>query len=148
MNVSALVVGEPVVKRLGKSVRGRLTFFSFFLVCGVLAGVGFAALNPLGSLPAVGASGAICGLWGAAARIDAGPEGNLVPLRSRAVAEHVVQLIKDNLILVTLFLALAFFSHLKVGIAWQAHVVGFAVGLLLIGPALKLAGRGPVLATQ
>jgi rhomboid protease GluP len=147
MNVSALVVGEPVVRQLGNGVRGRLVFFGFFLVCGVLAGLGYAALDPFGSMPAVGASGAICGLWGAAARLDAsGPPGSLVPLRSRAVASHIGSLLKQNLILVTLFVALAFFSHLKVGIAWQAHVVGFAAGLLLIGPALRLARRDPTLA--
>ena len=145
MNVSALVVGEPVVQRLGRSVRGRLVFFGFFLACGVLAGLGYVALDPLGAMPAVGASGAICGLWGAAARLEAGSEGSLAPLLSRAVGLHVVRLIRDNLILVALFIALAFFTHLQVGIAWQAHVVGFAVGLLLIGPALKLARRDLVL---
>ena len=145
LNVSALVVGEPVVSGLGKSVRGLLVFFGFFLVCGVLAGLGYVALDPFGSMPAVGASGAICGLWGATARMD-GPKDRLAPIRSRAVAQHIVRLIRENLILVALFLALAFFSHLKVGIAWQAHVVGFAAGLLLIGPALRLAGRDVILA--
>src|ERR1700721_409588 len=120
MNVSALVVGEPVVRRLGKGVRARLVFFGFFLVCGVLAGLGYAAFDPFGSMPAVGASGAICGLWGAAARMDTGDEqGSLLPLFSRGVAGHVVRVVRGNLLVVALFVALAFLSHLKVGIAWQ-----------------------------
>jgi rhomboid protease GluP len=141
MNVSALVVGEPVVQRIGAGLRRRLVFFGFFLVCGIIAGLGYAVLDPFGSMPAVGASGAICGLWGAAARIEAGVGGALAPLRSRAVALQIVELIKSNLILVGIFLALAFLSHRNLGIAWQAHAVGFAAGLLLIGPALKLARR-------
>jgi membrane associated rhomboid family serine protease len=72
--------------------------------------------------------------------MDTGDEqGSLLPLFSRGVAGHVVQLVRGNLLLVALFVALAFLSHLKVGIAWQAHAVGFAAGLLLIGPATKLA---------
>ena len=141
MNVSALlVVGEPVASRFGKHPCGRVMFFAFFLTCGALGGLGYVVFHPFGAIPAVGASGAICGLWGGASRV-VGRERDLAPLRSKVVADQLIQLIKSNLFLVGLFLLLALWSGLPIGIAWEAHAVGFAAGLLLIGPSLRLSER-------
>jgi membrane associated rhomboid family serine protease len=54
------IFGDNVEDRLG---HGR--FIIFYLLCGIAAAVGQIALDPLSTLPMVGASGAIAGVMGA-----------------------------------------------------------------------------------
>jgi membrane associated rhomboid family serine protease len=140
MNLSALGgLSDQVCARMGRSPRAALVFFAFFLVCGVLAGLGYLVAHPSGAVPAVGASGAICGLWGAAARL-VGQEAGLSGLWSPIVRANVVSLVKSNLFLVILFVLLGLLpGGGGVRIAWEAHLAGFVAGLLLIGPFLRLA---------
>lgn len=138
-NLSALAgLGGAVMSRFGRSLRGGLAFLAFFLTCGVLAGLGFAAVN---AAPAIGASGAIFGLWAAGARAG-GREAGLNPLFGKAVGRETWSAIVSNLVLVG---ALAVFGLMTGGgliyIAWEAHAAGFVAGLLLVGPFLWLAGN-------
>jgi membrane associated rhomboid family serine protease len=64
----ALAFGAPVARLLGLNGRGGGIFCLFYLTCGVLSGLGFAVIHPEGTQAVVGASGAISGLMGAAAR--------------------------------------------------------------------------------
>src|ERR1700744_6441356 len=68
-----LAFGTPVARRMGADGRGGAAFFIFFLVCGVLGNVGFAAVEPHDQDPLIGASGAAAGLMGAASRLMAPP---------------------------------------------------------------------------
>jgi membrane associated rhomboid family serine protease len=80
-------------------------------------------------------------LWGGLARLD--PEGGLAPLFGRQVRRHAWSLTLSNLLLVSLLFFLGAATRgAPFLIAWEAHGAGFVAGLLLIGPFLKLAGRG------
>ena len=54
------IFGDNIEDRLG---HGR--FILFYLMCGVVAGVGQVAIDPTSTLPTIGASGAIAGVMGA-----------------------------------------------------------------------------------
>jgi membrane associated rhomboid family serine protease len=137
-----LAFGAPPARSLGTGWRGALTFFAFFLVCGVIAALGYAGL--LAALPGpdngdgwalVGASGAASGLMGASARLIEG-RGRIGPISGRVVIGMSVAWIAIN--------AIFGLSGLTPGagdapVAWQAHIIGFAAGLLLITPAVWIA---------
>jgi membrane associated rhomboid family serine protease len=137
-----LAFGAPVARCLGAGWRGASTFFVFFLVCGMIAAIGYAGLIAAIPLPGdhsgwalVGASGAASGLMGAAARLIQG-RGRIGSIGGRVVVSMTLSWIAINAILGL--------SGLTPGagaapVAWQAHIVGFAAGLLLISPALWLA---------
>lgn len=134
MNVGGVMaLTPPVLTRFGGHRRGWGRWLLLFVVSG-LAGAGlYLALHPFGVVPMVGASGAICGLWGAAARFD--PEGGVAALTSRRVREQAVAFLKMNVILFLILLVIVRLSGGIGGLAWEAHVGGFLVGLLL-GPRL------------
>ncbi|MGA0602264.1 rhomboid family intramembrane serine protease [Caulobacter sp. KR2-114] len=141
MNLMALIaLGAPVSTRFPGTARGVAAFFAFFLVCGVLASLGFVALHPYGQAGAVGASGAICGLWGAATRL-VDDRRRLSPIWSHTVWLNVQSLVKQNLLMIVVLFGFSLLSQGQtVTIAWQAHLAGFVAGLLLIGPFLRLGG--------
>lgn len=133
MNSAALIaLGPAIAQRLGRDAFGGLLFVIFFLVCGLAGGATFLLLAPA-NVPAVGASGAIFGLWGAVARLAAPGQVKLAPLFSRGVAQQVGSAIVSNLLVVGFGAAYGLASGSGViGIAWQAHLGGFIAGMLLI----------------
>ena len=143
-SVFILAFGTPVARYLRTGPRGALAFVIFFLVCGVLAGAGFAAVAQvsasLGLGPAdwavVGASGAASGLMGAAARLIEG-RGRVGPLTGRTVVGMSAAWIVVNLVFGLTGLAP---GSEGAPIAWQAHILGYFAGLLLIGWTGRLAG--------
>lgn len=139
-NMMALAqLGRELGAVFGTRLRGNLVFLGLFVVCGVAGGLAFVLINPTGA--AVGASGAICGLWGAGARLSG--QGTLKDALVGPAARGFVMM---NLILIGLGLVL---SGLKsVGIAWEAHLGGYVAGVFLIEPALRLAGRRVVRAGE
>ena len=141
MNVSALAIGEEVYRRFGRSLRGWTAFIGVYFACGLVGWFAFAILAPHSSVPAVGASGAIFGLWGALARLgtDGAP---LAPLFSKQVLTHLKQAVIQNVAFIALFFILGLLSSghaLK--LAWEAHLGGFLAGLVLIAPALRFCER-------
>ncbi len=136
--LGALAFGAPVARWIGVRGLGPWIFFAFYLVCGVLGSLGFALVHPGATLMLVGASGAVSGLMGAASRMLGvrGPEFGLAPFTSSPVIGFAV-----GWIVVNALMALVGAPGLGVGapIAWQAHLFGYAAGLLLIGPLLRLA---------
>jgi membrane associated rhomboid family serine protease len=117
---------------------GHLRYLLFYVVCGYAAAYGFAITNPDSTTPLIGASGAIAGVLGAylvlypKARVwILVPFLFFVPLR---VAAWIV--------LGFWFVLQAFYSTGQgvsdAGtVAYTAHVVGFAVGMLLAWPLKK-----------
>ena len=134
----ALAFATPVVRRMGLDASGAVIFFIFFLACGVLSNLGFAALDPRDTAPLVGASGAIAGLMGATSRLLV-PGRRLAPFASAPVIGMAASWISVNLVIAFLPWAAPGAGHAIV--AWQAHLAGYAAGLLLIAPALRLLGR-------
>lgn len=134
-----LAFGAPVGRYLGPNASGVVGFFLFYLTCGVLAALGFAALNWGQDALMVGASGAASGLMGAAARLIGG-RGRPGPLFSQAVTSMGGAWIVINIIMAFAGGALIPGAG-SAGVAWEAHLAGFFAGVLLIGPFGWLAGR-------
>lgn len=138
LNGAALLAfGAPVARLFGRGARGALLFLALFLACGVLGGLAFWALQPGAEVPLVGASGAISGLMGAAARLVERP-GRVGPLFSRTALGFIGVWVALNLALALLDQTPA----LGLPIAWEAHLGGLAAGLVLIGPFAALRGGG------
>lgn len=132
MNSSALgAFGPAVSQRLGRDAAGALLFLAFFVLCGLAGGALYLALHWRGHLPMLGASGAICGLWGAMARIT--ETTALAPVWSPTVGRQARSFLIMNLILVGIGGALGLMSGAGgVLVAWEAHVGGFVAGLFLV----------------
>lgn len=135
--VFALAFGAPVARFLGLGARGGVLFALFYMACGILAGLGYVAVHPSSINPLIGASGAVSGLMGAAARLMDRP-GELSGLFApRALSMGLGWLIV-NLVLAAVGGIPGFGTGL---IAWEAHLFGFAAGALLIGPFARLIAK-------
>lgn len=134
-----LAFGAPVARFLGQTPRGLVAFFGLYLLCGVFAGLGFAALNWGLDAAMVGASGAASGLMGAAARLIGGG-GRPGPITSPAVTGMAGAWVVVNVIMAFTGGALMPGAG-DAAVAWEAHLAGFAAGVLLLPPAGAVAGR-------
>jgi membrane associated rhomboid family serine protease len=133
-NGAALItLGAEVSAALARRRRSQWRFFVLFLLSGLAGAAALLLLNPYGSTPAVGASGAICGLWAAAARL-AGPGVGLQKIISPTVLRITRGFLLMNLLIVGLALLLsqALFEGGGVRVAWEAHLGGYVAGLFLI----------------
>jgi membrane associated rhomboid family serine protease len=137
-SVAALAFGAGVARLFGVRPLGALAFFLFFLVCGVLAGAGFVALKAGAPVVLIGASGGVAGLMGAASRLLE-PGRGLAPFTSASVIGMAAGWIVVNLLIAVLGFSPGAGTT---PVAWEAHLVGYAVGLLLVGPAAALLGGG------
>ena len=133
---AALAFGAPVAKLFGLRAPGVIAFFVFYLVCGALASLGFAAVHPDQTAPLVGASGAVAGLMGAASRLVERRPG-LAPFNSPAVVSMAAAWITINVLVGLVGLHLVGDAP----IAWEAHLAGYAAGLLLLTPFARLLRR-------
>jgi membrane associated rhomboid family serine protease len=143
-SLAVLAFGAPVARLFGTSLRGAFVFGLFFLVCGVIAGAGQAviigALAKLGlatnDYALVGASGAASGLIGAAMRLMEG-RGRPGPLFGRMVLLTTAAWILVNVVTGVTGLV----PGLPAGapIAWEAHLMGYFAGLVLIPLFVRLA---------
>jgi membrane associated rhomboid family serine protease len=106
-NMWALIIVGPALERM----LGRLRYLAVYLISGIGGSVAFFFLAPVNE-PALGASGAIFGLFGA---------WFVLSRRLRMDSRQVVMLIGLNLVL----------GFVIPNIAWQAHVGGLIAGCLL-----------------
>ena len=132
-----LAFGAPVSRVLGLNGRGGGIFCLFYLACGIVAGVGFALIHPQGMSPVVGASGAISGLMGAAGRTMDSAPGRLGPIFGPRVISLGLGWLVVNLVMAV---AGGLLTMGAGAVAWEAHLIGFAAGVLLIGPFARWAG--------
>lgn len=132
-----LAFGTPVARRMGTGGAGAVAFFLFFLVCGAAGNLGFALVRPGDQEPLIGASGAAAGLMGAASRLMAPPPW-LARFQSQAVISMAASWVVINLIVAVVGWAP---GSGGAPVAWQAHLFGYAAGLLLIGPVLRVLRR-------
>ncbi|HYC68077.1 rhomboid family intramembrane serine protease [Brevundimonas sp.] len=135
MNIGGvLALTPPALNRLGgPRPAGWGRYGLLFLASGLCGAALYLALHPFGVVPMVGASGALCGLWGVAARLP--PEGGVAALTSRPVRQQVVAFLKMNVVLFVILFVLVRLSGGVGGLAWEAHLGGFLFGLLA-GPRL------------
>jgi membrane associated rhomboid family serine protease len=113
---------------------GRLRFVLFYLVCGLGAASVQVWANPASRIPMVGASGAISGVLGAYLRVY--PRARIltvVPLGCFVTFVEISALIVLGCwILVQVVNGFMTFTFAGGGVAWLAHVGGFALGLLSV----------------
>jgi membrane associated rhomboid family serine protease len=139
--------GAPVARWLGNGARGGAAFFAFFIVCGVIAGLGYGGWVDLtvvfGRAPSgwalVGASGAASGLMGAAARLIEG-RGRLGSIVGRRVVGIGAAWALANAVLGVFGLTPGTGGA---PVAWEAHIIGFFAGVLLIRITGRMAGVRP-----
>jgi membrane associated rhomboid family serine protease len=138
--------GSPLANRLG-----TVRFLVFFALTGIAAAFFFFAVHPFTQAPLVGASGAISGMMGAAARFafrmdrssgKAAFGGAPLPfrdvLRSRATVTFLAVWMVVNLVTGVI----GFVPGNVDQIAWEAHIGGFLAGFL----GLRFFDRQPAAA--
>jgi membrane associated rhomboid family serine protease len=132
-----LAFGTPVARRLGADPLGAAAFFGFFLVCGIVGNLTFAAIHPHAAVLLVGASGSGSGLMAAASRLLT-PGRKLAPFLSQPVIVMALAFLIANLIIAVVGWAP---GAGDAQVAWEAHLGGYACGLLLFAPLLALLRR-------
>ena len=118
------IFGDNIEDRLGK-----IKFIIFYLLTGIAASMTHVAMNPDSAIPLIGASGAIAGILGA--YIVLYPRAKILTL---LFFFFFVQVVKIPAII---FLGIWFLTQILNigaggGIAWYAHIGGFATGVVLI----------------
>jgi membrane associated rhomboid family serine protease len=121
------IFGDNVEDRVG---HGR--FIVFYLTCGILAALGQMALDPLSTLPMVGASGAIAGVMGAYFVLY--PRSRVLTLVTLIFFWEIIEVPAFALlgvwVVIQLFSAgaIAVTASTGGGVAFAAHVAGFGAG--------------------
>ena len=126
------IFGDNIEDRVG---HGR--FIVFYLLCGIVAALGQVAMDPESTLPTIGASGAIAGVMGAYFVLY--PHSRVLTMIPW-IFFHVVEMPAIFLLgfwfLMQLFsagaIAATASSHGQGGVAFMAHVAGFAMGAIAI----------------
>jgi len=108
---------------------GRLGYLLFYLVTGIVATLGFVALNADATVPLVGASGAIAGVMGAYLVLY--PRARVVSIFP--ILFFVPIAVPSAIFLVVWFLGQFALVGEQSGIAWEAHVAGFLAGAAIAG---------------
>lgn len=140
-----LAFGSPVARRIG-----AVRFTLFYFMCGIVGALTHVALNGGSLAPVVGASAAISGLMGGAARfvfLAGGPlgalGGNAGPSSAPRAQASIGQALSDRRVLIFagVWIGLNFLfgptgitpMGEAVNVAWEAHLGGFLAGLFFFG---------------
>lgn len=135
MNITTLAaIGGMLTSRLGTAPLNWLKFLVLYLMSGLAGAVLYLLVHPVGTVPMLGASGALYGLLGLLIRTPANGEG-LLSIKSLGIRRVGWELIKQNAFLFVLLAIMAWANGAAGGLAWEAHVGGFLFGLL-VGPKL------------
>jgi len=114
---------------------GKIRFALFYLLCGLGAALGQVMVSPSSRVPMVGASGAVSGVLGAYLLLF--PRARVLTLIPLGLFTQLVEipamLVLGFWIVIQLLNGLLTFNFEEGGVAWFAHVGGFAVGMLLVG---------------
>ncbi|HEY3131786.1 MAG TPA: rhomboid family intramembrane serine protease [Acidobacteriota bacterium] len=114
---------------------GHVRYLSFYLACGVLAGLTHVTLNPSSTIPSLGASGAISGVLGA--YLVMFPKGRVKILVGRMITETSAWVALGGWIALQLLsVALSPRNQGGGGVAFWAHIGGFFAGMIL-GPVMR-----------
>ena len=130
---------------------GHLRFIVFYLVCGVAAALALTLIDPASRVPMIGASGAISGVL--AGYVLLFPRARVTVIVPLGIIFYPFALSAFWVVsfwFVMQIASAAFSNPHEPGIAWWAHVGGFAAGLLLTPlfksrrfPLFGLPRRGP-----
>ncbi len=124
------IFGNNIEDRLGY---GR--FIIFYLFCGVVAAYSHALADPVSMIPMIGASGAVSGILGAYLLLF--PFARVHTLIFFFIFIRVVRL--PAIAIIGFWIVIQFLNGIASkgapghgGVAWFAHIGGFAIGLLAI----------------
>jgi membrane associated rhomboid family serine protease len=126
------VFGDNVEDRMGK-----LKYFLFYLLCGIVAGVSQILVSPSSIIPSIGASGAIAGVLGAYFTLY--PRARVATIVFLGFFIRIIDL--PAIAFLGFWFVMQFFSGAyalalgaagRGGVAWWAHIGGFLAGLLLV----------------
>lgn len=129
------VFGSPLANTIGTS-----RFVLFWIVCAFVAALFHFVGQPLDTAPMIGASGAVAGAMGAAARFGFAVsadqsasrfEPNFAPVAIVFQNKSVVTFL-GIFLLSNLMIAYGLFGETFGNIAWQAHIGGIIAGFVLI----------------
>jgi len=114
---------------------GRIRFFVFYLLCGLGAAYAQILIGPESRIPMVGASGAVSGVLGAYLLLF--PHARVLTLIPIFFFIQVVEIravvVLGFWIVIQLLNGALTFGSEGGGVAWFAHIGGFAAGCILIG---------------
>lgn len=118
-----------------EDVMGHTRFIIFYVLCGILAALAHAAIDPSSEIPMIGASGAISGVLGAYLLLF--PRAQVLVLIPLGFFSRIMY-IPAGFVLGLWFLMQVFSGGLSLGskgggVAFFAHVGGFLAGMALIG---------------
>ena len=125
---------------------GRLRFLVFYLVCGLAAALGQVLTNPSSAIPMVGASGAISGVMGGYLVLYP----NVRVFAFLPLGFFITSVALPAWVMLGYWFLIQFVSGLAAfggeigGVAFWAHIGGFAAGVVLI----KLFARSDYLAAH
>jgi membrane associated rhomboid family serine protease len=111
-----------VFGRMTEDRLGRANFLGLYVAGGIIATLGFTALNPTSAVPLIGASGAIAAVMGAYLVLF--PRARVLVVIATAAFQVVY-------VPAAVVLALYFVTQFFIGednIAWEAHAVGMVAG--------------------
>jgi membrane associated rhomboid family serine protease len=126
------IFGDNVEDRLG---HGR--FIIFYLLCGIAAAFGQIFMDPMSTLPTIGASGAIAGVMGAYFVLY--PQSRVLTLIPLIIFWEVIELPAIILLGFWFLMQLVSAGAIAVtastgggGVAFMAHVAGFVTGIVSV----------------
>ncbi|HEY6951001.1 MAG TPA: rhomboid family intramembrane serine protease [Bacteroidota bacterium] len=131
------VFGDNVEDKLGHA-----RYVIFYLLCGIVSSALYVYVDPHSQVPTIGASGAISGVLGAYILLF--PKARVLTVIPIFIFLQFVEL--PAILVLGLWFVLQLFSGLASlgqqtaeggGVAWWAHIGGFAAGLVLIFPMRK-----------
>lgn len=110
---------------------GHWRYALFFVIAGAAGGLAEAAFSANPEIPVVGASGAVSGVMGAYLMLH--PRAKIFVLVGFRVPVALPAGIFVGF-LIALNLAMALSGDTAAMVAWWAHIGGFAIGMILVGP--------------
>jgi membrane associated rhomboid family serine protease len=118
-----------------EDVLGKIRFITFYLLCGVIAALCHVFMDTGSEIPMVGASGAISGVLGAYLMLF--PKAKVKTLVFLGILITIVRI--PAAFLLVFWLGIQIYSNMASGnvgggVAWMAHIGGFAAGMILILP--------------
>jgi membrane associated rhomboid family serine protease len=114
------VFGSTVEDRLG-----RLNYLGLYLLGGMVATLGYVAVNQHSAVPLIGASGAIAVAMGAYLVLL--PRGRILTVIATAAFQVVYV---PAAVVLLLFFVTQFFTDRSESVAWEAHAAGMLAGAL------------------
>jgi membrane associated rhomboid family serine protease len=132
------IFGDNVEDRLGHP-----RYLVFYFLCGISSGVIHYLSDPSSTIPTVGASGAIAGVMGAYLVLY--PRARVLTLIPIIIIPWFVEIPAAVFLGVWIFIqfaSAALTADQVTGVAWWAHVGGFAVGIAFLKILLWLPATG------